>query len=88
MCWACPAVDQLAVFSTSGWLVVFVGLAMSTFLCFIIENILIFCVFTMMHRMSSGAIMRAERVREPLCEPNFLCLIVLSITSGPRLKIS
>ena len=26
-------------------------------------------------------------VREPLCEPNFLCMFVLRITLGPRVKI-
>ena len=45
----------------------FVGLAKSTLLCFIIVINLI-CVFW---------------VRDPLCEPNFLCISVLRITSGP-----
>ena len=34
-----------------------------------------FCVVAMMHR-----------VREPLCEPNFLCIFVFRITSRPRAK--
>ena len=27
-----------------------------------------------------------DRVRKPLCEPNFLCIFVLRIISGPRVK--
>ena len=27
-----------------------------------------------------------DRVMEPLCEPNFLCIFVLRSTSGPRVK--
>ena len=27
-----------------------------------------------------------DRVREPLCEPNFLCMFVFRNTSGPKVK--
>ena len=48
----------------------------TTLLCFIIViQSVAFCVVAMMHR-----------VREPLCEPNFLCIFVFRITSRPREK--
>ena len=42
------------------WLALFIGLAMSTLLCFIIVINWIFCVFAMMHRLSYEDIMRAD----------------------------
>ena len=37
-----------------------------------------FCVFALMHLLSWG----------PLCEPNFVCISVLGIASGPRVKLA
>ena len=48
-----------------------VGLVKSTLLCFIIVINLIFML---------------DSVREPLCEPKFLCIFELRLTSDPRVK--
>ena len=53
-----------------------VGFATSTLLCFIIVINLIF----------ESSLWCINRVREPLCKPNFVFIFVLGITSGPRLK--
>ena len=50
------------------------GLVESTFLCFMI-------VIT-----SVSSLWCIGGVREPLCEPNFLCMFVLRNTSGPKVK--
>ena len=52
-------------------------LVKSTFLCFMI-------VFNLIFVPSLWCI---DKVREPLCEPNFLCIFVVRNTSGLRVFV-
>ena len=52
-------------------------LVKSTFLCFMIVFNLIFV----------SSLWCIDKVREPLCEPNILCIFVLRNTSGPRVFV-